>query len=367
MIKRLKSYTIKAVAGANVATAIVMCLVGYSDHINPVDHPYVACAGLVFPIFLLLNFGFLFFWLIFKWRMAVIPVAGFLAAYAPVRTYAPVNVSTETPEGAIKVLSYNVQGYNGIVPDKTQDDTFDEIYDYLKDSQADIVCLQEDLYNKPWIQERLGKLYPHTWVTAVGSKKQNAIGIYTRYPIVRRDSIPYPSEGNGSMAFYLKAGRDTIIVINNHFESTHLSHDERQRYKEMLKGEMSRDTARSESKRLLHTLAESSRLRAPQAEAVHRYIQRHSQYPIIVCGDFNDNPISYTHHTVAQGLTDCYVETGQGIGLSYNQKGFFVRIDNILCSGQFQPYNCKVDNKIEASDHYPIICWLKKRDNPKKK
>ncbi|MGN1264170.1 MAG: AP endonuclease, partial [Prevotella sp.] len=58
------------------------------------------------------------------------------------------------------------------------------------------------------------------------------------------------------------------------------------------------------------------------------------------------------------------VATGRGIGLSYNQQGFYVRIDNIMCNDGFTPYNCKVDNKIDASDHYPIFCWLKKRDKP---
>ena len=65
--------------------------------------------------------------------------------------------------------------------------------------------------------------------------------------------------------------------------------------------------------------------------------------------------------TVSCDLTDCYAATGRGPGFSFNQQAFYVRIDNILCSNHFTPYNCKVDNKIKASDHYPIFCWLKKR------
>ena len=83
---------------------------------------------------------------------------------------------------------------------------------------------------------------------------------------------------------------------------------------------------------------------------------------MIVCGDFNDNPISYARRIISQGLTDCFVETGKGIGLSYNQKGFYVRIDHILCSEHFQPYNCQIDDEMDASDHYPILCWLKMQE-----
>ena len=69
MFKQLKKFTVQMIAGANVATAISMVLVGYSDRLNPADHPLLSTLGMAFPIFLLINFAFLFFWLIFKWRM----------------------------------------------------------------------------------------------------------------------------------------------------------------------------------------------------------------------------------------------------------------------------------------------------------
>lgn len=359
MIKKLKSITVNMVAGANVATAMVMWLVGFADYADPTVHPYIANAGLLFPFFLLINLGFLFFWLVFKWRMIVIPILGYVAAFVPLRIYIPINATATPKPGAIKVVSFNVKGF--IDPDG--ENSFDRVIGYLATSAADIVCLQEDngAYST---NQRFDSIFAHSSVDAVAKDGGNSIGIYTRFPIVKKERIPYESVGNGSWAYYLKIKRDTVIVINNHFESTHLSLDERRRYKDMLKGEMDNDTARAESKRLLNRLGESSKMRAPQADSVHKYIERHNNYPIIVCGDFNDNPISYTRRIVAKGLTDCYVSTGRGIGLSYNQKGFYVRIDNLFCSSHFKPYNCKVDNKIDVSDHFPISCWLEKQAKP---
>jgi endonuclease/exonuclease/phosphatase (EEP) superfamily protein YafD len=132
----------------------------------------------------------------------------------------------------------------------------------------------------------------------------------------------------------------------------------------MIQGEMPRDTAKAETKFLLGRIGDSMAKRAPQARAVHEYIEGHRQYPMIVCGDFNDTPISYARHTIAQGLTDCYVETGNGPGLSYNLQGFYFRIDHMFVSDHFTPYGCKVDSKIDVSDHYPIVCTLKKADKP---
>ena len=57
--------------------------------------------------------------------------------------------------------------------------------------------------------------------------------------------------------------------------------------------------------------------------------------------------------------------SANGPGISYHLSGFFVRIDNILCSDDWKPYACKVDNSIQSSDHYPIVCWLKKQPGPK--
>ena len=150
-----------------------------------------------------------------------------------------------------------------------------------------------------------------------------------------------------------------MIVINNHFESNRLTANDKTRYKNIIKGDLERDTMKKETRYIVHKLSEAVRLRGPQADLVAEFIRSHKDTPIIVCGDFNDTPISYTHRKVAEELTDCYMETANGPGLSYNQKGFNVRIDNILCSGHFTPFNCKVDNKIHASDHYPIYCWLK--------
>ncbi len=360
MIRQLKTLTVNIIAGANTVTAILLWMSGFSDRISPVEHPLLACAGLAFPVFLCLNLAFLVFWIVFKWRMTAIPVVAFLVAYAPIRTYIPINNAGETPPEAMKVLSYNVQGFNA------QGDNYDfnAIIGYIKESNADIVCLQEAVAGYDKADSILKQTYPHSCVTRIGKRQDNALALFTRYPIVRTESIGYASEGNGSAAYFLKKGNDTILVVNNHFESNCLTLDEKLRYEEMLKGEMGQDTVRKESRKLLHKLAAAAKRRAPQADSVHKYIEEHSQYPTIVCGDFNDCPISYTRRTVAKGLTDCYTSSGNGLGLSYNQRGFYVRIDNIMCSPHFKAYGCKVDNNIESSDHYPIFCWLKKQDKP---
>ncbi len=359
MIKQLKSFTIQMVAGANIATVFLMVLVGYSDRLNPTDHPMLSTVGMTFPVFLLINLLFLFFWMVFKWHKMWIPIVGYLLAYVPISFYLPLNRSQDIPEEALKIVSYNVCAYGG---NYKYDNGFGYVLDYLRKEAADIVCLQEDVdtwRGNVFKEYEKSYAYNDTCVLVNSAASMNALGIHCRYPILKRERIDYESKANGSVAWWLDVCGDTVIVVNNHLESCHLTSDDRKQYRQIIRGEMSSDSARTESKELLVKLAEANEKRAPQIRKVRSYVENHKQYPVIVCGDFNDNPISYSHHEMSQVLTDCFAETGSGIGLSYNQKAFSFRIDHFFCSEHFEPVRCKIDSRMDASDHNPLICWLK--------
>ena len=341
-----------------------MVLVAYSDRLNPVDHPVLACAGLVFPFFLIFNVMLLVTWVFLKWRKIWIPLLGFVLVYPAIRIYFPLHLYQDPPEGSIKVMSYNVASY---YHNKKEQDPQKMIFDYLMQQRPDIACLQEDVNMKKEYQDSLAEFMPYYDTIHINRSSNpliNALGVHSRYPIIRKENITYETLANGSAAFYLKIGNDTVIVMNNHLESTHLSDSDRQRYTDMISGDMTSRDAQAETRMLVGKLGESMVKRAPQALAVHRYIEEHSNYPIIVCGDFNDTPISFVRRTIAKGLVDCYVESGRGPGFSYTQKGFFVRIDQMMCSRHYKPYKCFVDKSINASDHHPVVGWLQRIEQP---
>lgn len=346
-------------AGANVSTILAMIAIGYSDRVNPAAHPLIANVGLLFPVFLVANVAFLVFWLIVKKRMALLPLAGLLAGFAPIRTYTPLNIRASAPEGAIKVMSYNV--YNFTTWDDP--DQPSEILMYIARQKPDILCLEEGAVSGFRREKRDSVMsatfaYHESQARAGGGDE---INLYSRFPIVGKEPIHYESKNNNSAAFFVEtAPGDTTIVVVNHFETTGLSPEDKSAFKAMMKGDMRTRRAEQESRRLWHKLGEASAKRAPQAEAVARYVDRHRGQSMILVGDFNDSPISYVHRILADRLTDCYVASGNGPGISYHYNAFYVRIDNIMCSDHWMPYDCKVDNSITASDHYPIYCWLKR-------
>ena len=359
MLKKFKKFTLQMIGGANVASIVIMLLIGYSGFINPERFPKLSNIGLIFPLFLVINLAFLIFWLIVKPKFSLIPLLGFIICYGPVRTHCPFNISSDPPKGAFKVLSYNVWLFAGW-EDHGQPNP---ILRYIRLQNADIVCLQESApfeLRQEKIDSVLNPIYPYHDIV---SHHGNYMSIYSKYPILSRERIDIKSKGNLSTAYKLYIEGKEVIVINNHLETTDLSVEDKQRFKLLMKGDMKTDTAEHTSKMLIRKLGEQTAKRAPQADAVARYISYNQGTPIIVCGDFNDNPLSYVRRTIADGLTDCYVSTANGPGISYHKAGFYVRIDNMMCSSDFKPYRCKVDNSIKTSDHYPISCYFKLRDD----
>lgn len=350
----------------NVIVILMMFLVGHVDRLNPVDYPLLANLGLGFPILLVLNLLFLVLWAFVRMRVIWLPLLGFLLCYGPVRTYSPFNVPEEKPHGSIKVLSYNVFMFSSWnQPDAEKN----PIVDYIVRSKADIVCLQEaqaDPDGKDRIYPTLKKHYPYFKLMVKKSPGADNMVLLSKYPVLWQDTIPYGSSSNQSVAYMLDIRGVKTLLVNNHFESNGLSPDDKEGFKTLVKGRMGTGAAKNESFHLLKKLGDVSARRAPQAETVARYVRKYldRDVPVILCGDFNDNPLSYTCRTMAKELTDCFVASGNGPGTSYHMSGMYFRIDHIFCSADFEPYGAKVDNSVATSDHYPIFCWLKYRPKP---
>ena len=351
---------------ANILAIIAMASVGFIDRINPTEHPLWASIGLGFPVLLAINLAFLVIWIFIRPKMLWLPVLGLLICYSPIRKYTPFNKPKEHPHGSIKVLSYNVYMF---APWDLEKGKSNPIVDYIINSKADIVCLQESDAREAGgelIEKRLKDAYPHHDFVKITDSGGQHMMLLTKFPIIRKERIEYKSAGNISYAYIIDYKGTEVLVVNNHFESNHLSEEDKQSYKNIVKSPLeTKDTERA-SFRLLTKLGEAAAIRSPQVEKVAAYVKTYMDrhVPVILCGDFNDSPISFAHHTLEKQLTDCYIASGNGPGISYHKNGMYFRIDHIFCSDDFEPFEAKVDDKIDNSDHYPIYTWLKYRPKP---
>lgn len=348
----------------NVFFSGLLLFTAYSPWIiDPKVEAILSCIGLIFPAFLLINFLFFIFWILTQPRYALIPLCAFLLCIGQFRTYMPINFRTEKrPKNSIKILSYNVMGFN-----KAKKHTAinpNNILEYIKDKNPDILCLQEYQYatDKNHLREKdikaaLAKYPYYTKYDTSNKGSGNWIACFSKFPIVSARGINYKSAYNGSVIYEILINGDTISLINNHLESNKLTKADKDVYEDMIKDPQARKVSRG-VKQLVRKLAEASALRAVQADSIANTIQQSKHSSIIVCGDFNDTPISYTHRVIAANLDDAFTQSGNGLGISYNQNKFYFRIDNILISKNLKAYNCTVDRKIKDSDHYPIWCYI---------
>jgi len=92
--------------------------------------------------------------------------------------------------------------------------------------------------------------------------------------------------------------------------------------------------------------------RGQQADLVKTHIDS-SPYPVIVCGDFNDPPMSYTYRQIKSNLCDTFLKSGSGIGTTLIGAIPMLRIDYIFASKEIKNTGfTRLDS--DLSDHYPI-------------
>lgn len=349
----------------NLAFLILFFASAFSDRISPEKHMLFSYLGLAFPVLFIINLCFLFYWMFLRhWAIVCVIAVSFFICKGAIGAYFPLHSKVqELPEeNVIKVLTYNVMGFG--YKDHTKEQP-NPIVQYIAESDADIVCMQEyavgstkDALNAKKLAKAL-PMYPYRSVIPVGTSGLLTYGIavYSKFPIKKSRKIKYKSAFNGSAIHELQIGGKKLVLFNNHLESFKLTTEDRGHYASFLK-HMSAETFDGFKNSIEQKLGPAFKMRAQQADIVAREIEQTDADYLLVCGDFNDTPISYAHHKIQGDLTDAYVASGFGPGISYNENLFWFRIDNILCSRNMIPYNCTVD-KVRYSDHYPVWCYLK--------
>ena len=362
----IKQTLLKLLALSNLVVSVFFVIAAYSDSCPPSKSLLMTYIGLAFPVFL---GGVCFFLLlnvlIQNWKVLPIGLIAIAIAWNPLTHYYPFNTPQEVPKSdVLKILSYNVMGFNY---ENHSARNPNRVLQYIAKSKADIVCLQEY-----WVHESSKSLndkkirsalsmYPYRSVIHLNKSKNayNGIAVYSKYPISASKRIQYETKHNGSMVCTIKVKGKKILLINNHLESFKLSSRDKSNYKTFIKGEeIGSESMNGMAGLFLKKIGPAFLLRQKQAEKVSEVIKKAQTPYVIVCGDFNDTPISYTYKTIrGEQLLDAFTKTGKGLGISYNKSFFWFRLDHLLHSPAVESYNCTID-QFKASDHYPLWSYI---------
>ena len=348
----LKRLIISLLLGANLGTIALLWLSVAMTLVSPEHFPRLAQLALAFPVFLVADLAFVLLWLLFHIRLAWVPLAGALIVGSAILDYCPLHRDSKAAEGdTLTFVTYNVGGK------WSTEETTDSLLTYLASTEADIICLQEarkdlltDSDGKAWLKQ-------HDYHML---QCQSEV-ILSHHPFLSDTiHIDYPTRSNHSFAAWVDVDGDSLLVVNNHLESNALTNEEKAEYAGIIT-DPHRTTIESGSHMMLAKLAEAAVYRGAQADTLCAIADRHADHDIIVCGDFNDTPVSYTHRQLTRRLHSAFCQAGRGPGISYSQFAFAVRIDHLFYPQSWTCSACRIDRTVTLSDHYPLTARLHRK------
>lgn len=342
----------------SAVVAITILTIFIARFFEPEKLWYFSLTGLVAPITYIVAIASALYWIIrWKWKMFLFMAAFVALGWPYVSLYYKVDIGKEygTPRyerGNIKVISYNIRYFQD---DKWLNATTDSIASLIKHENPDIICFQEFPTQNDEHDKAL-KILAKYHRTEIAAKFDSGVACFSKYRIIRSDSISGLCGTAKGLFADLKVGDDTVRLYNLHLQSTSINDEDRNYIDNKLWLESADSGRISKFKGMTQRLYENSCMRAHQVDVL-RHDMEHCPYPIIVCGDFNDIPMSYAYRTIASGLDDTF--SRQGDGYIYTFNGFFdlLRIDYILVSKQFETLSYEV-LPIDLSDHYPVMARL---------
>lgn len=355
-MRRFKKIVRGILFALNIVAALLLLLSYAVPYVNPADFWPLAPFGVFYPIILVANIVFLVLWLIrWKWY-ALISGVVLLAGMPLLLRYFRFKIPSPPYEGKrdFTVMSFNVNLFR-LYSWSEKPPTMDSIAELARTLQVGVLCLQEFYTNDDSFTETDARiLFGDTaHVHYISSYANSGLGIatFSRFPIVSSGEIQFEGSANASIFTDLLIGADTVRVYNNHLQSYRL----KRRNLAFIKNPDFRKEAEpiQELLDLSTQVREAVEKRAVQVLQVRAHIER-SPYPVIVCGDFNDSPISFTYRRMRGTLLDAFQEVGDGFGSTYKAIFPSFRIDYVLHSPSLSSLDYEVV-QCDYSDHNPIV------------
>jgi endonuclease/exonuclease/phosphatase family metal-dependent hydrolase len=358
----------------NILAAAGLALSLLAAYVSPGKIWWLALFGLGFEILFVLNIFYVIYWIIGKNKKAILSMLLILLSIGRISSIVQLSFSSDkednfTKKGYIKVMSFNVRLFN-LYNWFHNKETRKNIFEFLKKENPDIICFQEfyssDKKNTAFNNEDTLITYLQTPFSQIDYtftlRKTDHWGIatFSKFPIVGKDAIHFQAKGANTVIISdIKVGEDTIRLFNTHLQSIRFAWSDYKFIENLNKEDIEQDELKG-GITILRRLKRAFVKRAMQVETL-RDSMNASPYPVILCGDFNDTPSSYTYATLSSNMLDAFRESGQGSGKTYAGPFPSFRIDYIFHDKKIQSTAFKTFSE-KLSDHYPISCFVKIMD-----
>ncbi|MBN1822438.1 MAG: endonuclease/exonuclease/phosphatase family protein [Prolixibacteraceae bacterium] len=337
---------------------VLLLILNYISVFIPPDSFWISSIfGLLYPVLFWLNLCFVIFWAFIKPKYLLISLLFLILGFGYFKKYVQFHHHIKTEIPGIKVLSYNVRHFEEF-GNKQAKETADSVIAYMEQKKPDIICFQESrlwpnsIFNIPELVNKFEFINHYQF-----ARNGYSMGMVTmtKYPIINMGEIRFEYSGNMAIFTDVVIDSDTLRIFNLHLQSFQINPND---YSVIESRSIETSEDINEVREMGGKFKRASKMRAQQARIIRENIDW-SPYPVLVCGDFNDTPFSYTYRKVKGNLFDAFVESGKGFGQTYIGKLPSYRIDFILHSDKYKSVNFE-EGDVHYSDHLPVRCILKK-------
>lgn len=330
-----------------VGLLVVAVVCRYASFVSPEQGRIWVQLAFVTPLVLFANGIALVVWLIKRrWFIAVLPLIAFLVNFDFVSAMIQPPRWGDKPQPELTVATLNAFAFKRY---ETHEQTVWAIAALMRKENADVVCLQEFVPSEENPADSIAAVFSRFLPYHV---IEGTMAVFSRYPIPDKEYLLFPDSGNS----YLRADVDVngrmVRIVSVHLQTSGIT---------MVQKRYLENSGRGMPVKVMFDLLENNgRMRARQARAIREVIDR-SEMPVVLAGDFNDIPSSYTYRTLSEGLTDGFRSEGSGYGGTFRYLKGLLRIDYIFYNDYFEGTGYRILRE-NVSDHKPVVARLRFRE-----
>ena len=355
-----------ALLAITISLSVALLIAYLTPVVSPSTFGSLTIVGIFAPILYIGVVVCLLLWVVMgRWKIAGIVALILIPGIFHISDFYNVvymrEVEQKPSRGSFTLMSYNVRGFRN----DSSMRAVDNHVAYLAEHElADIVCFQEYALDIPNV-ERIDSLFnarnKRVYMKDVVESGEVMLRTYSRFPIIGSGSLSGEGRGTSLWVDVVVGKNDTLRVFNNHLNSMNISSEDSS---DIEQGRILNDGDRMQS--IVERIAKNSSIRAEYADTLRMIIES-SPYRNIICGDFNDTPMSYVYGVLREDYFDAFEQSGSGYGYTFRPMRGALRIDYILHSKELETESYFMDKENELSDHLPITARLKIRPKEEKK
>ncbi len=332
----MRKFLNKLIYWGNLLAAFLLLISFILPYLPPKNFPTLSLLSLAVSLLIIVNILFAIYWALQLRRRFFISFTVLFISYFYFNVFYEISPEGDVSQykNTLNVLSYNVRLFNAYEKNP-KTDASQIISEILFEETPDVVCVQE--YYKP--NKIDFSAYPFQYIHFKSEKAKLGHAIFSKYPLINTGGFDFEDTYNNTLYADVVKGKDTLRIYSVHLQSL---------------GIIPRVSflQESDNEKLRKRVASAFKKQQSQVEAILEHKQKTS-HPVMICGDLNNTPFSYSYRKLKDGMQDAFRERGNGLGTTFKFEKFPMRIDYIFASEGLDIISFDTMEKT-FSDHYAV-------------